>query len=87
MGLCHIALGNHKSALEAFKKAVRVNPRLQQIASYVTTFVIIITIIIIVDAALYFLSLGWLWIETKPTPPPAICAMRLRSLLTLNVKG
>jgi hypothetical protein len=30
---------------------------------------------------------GWLRIETKPTPPPAICAMRSRSLLTLNVRG
>jgi hypothetical protein len=32
-------------------------------------------IIIMVDASTYLLSWGWLWIETKPTPPPAICAM------------
>jgi hypothetical protein len=32
-------------------------------------------IITIVDASAYFLSGGWLRIETKPTPPPAVCAM------------
>jgi hypothetical protein len=44
-------------------------------------------IILIVDASAYFLSRGWLRIETKPTPPPAICAMRSHSLLTHNVRG
>ena len=45
-------------------------------------------VIIFVDASAYFLSRGvWLQIETEPTPPPAICAMRSHSLLTLNVKG
>uniref|UniRef100_A0A7S0RME8 UVR domain-containing protein n=1 Tax=Pyramimonas obovata TaxID=1411642 RepID=A0A7S0RME8_9CHLO len=34
LGLCHIALGDFKSALSAFQRAVQVNPRLLQIASY-----------------------------------------------------
>jgi len=43
--------------------------------------------IIIVDASAYFMSRGWLRIKTKPTPPTAICAMRLHSLLTLKGRG
>jgi hypothetical protein len=42
----------------------------------------------IVDASAYFLSRGFVTdIFTKPTPPPAICAMRSHSLLTLYVSG
>jgi hypothetical protein len=52
-----------------------------------TWWVLLVVLIIMVDASAYFVSRGGLLIETKPTPPPAICAIRSHSLLTLNVRG